>query len=286
MIAQPSAGWQRRFRASGGEAAPVALDGDDLGAGAEQGSGQAARAGADLIDALALERARHARDPVEQLLVEDEILAQRLRRAEAVARDHFAQRRKVWSAGRAFTRGSRRAHSPAVRIAAIIAPGSARLLAGNVEGGAVVGRGAHDRQAEGDVDPLVEMERLERDQRLVVIHAERRVVAAPPAAVEHDVGRMRAADVDAFLAQPLDRGDDDVDLLAPEGSVLAGMRVQSCHCAGAAARCRTGAAAPCSLPGPWRRSVSIVSASEDFPQRDMGGDRNDPEGRARQHHAR
>ena len=80
--------------ASGGEAAPVALDRDDLGAGAEQGAGQPAGARADLVDALAVERPGHSRDPVEQLLVEQEILAERLRRAEAVARDHLAQRRQ------------------------------------------------------------------------------------------------------------------------------------------------------------------------------------------------
>ena len=51
--------------------------------------------------------------------------------------------------------------------------------AGDVEGGAVIGRGAHDRQAQRDVDALVEMERLQRDQRLIVIHAERGVVVAP-----------------------------------------------------------------------------------------------------------
>ena len=48
--------------------------------------------------------------------------------------------------------------------------------AGDVEGGAVVGRGAHERQAERDVDRVVERQRLDRDQRLVVIHAERGVV--------------------------------------------------------------------------------------------------------------
>ena len=48
--------------------------------------------------------------------------------------------------------------------------------AGDVERGAVVGRGAHEGQAERDVDRFVEGERLDRDQRLIVIHAERGVV--------------------------------------------------------------------------------------------------------------
>ena len=46
--------------------------------------------------------------------------------------------------------------------------------AGNVEGRAVIGRGAHERQAERDVDGVLERERLDRDQRLVVIHADAR----------------------------------------------------------------------------------------------------------------
>ena len=101
--------------ASGAQAAPVALDRDHLGAGAEQGAGQPAGAGPDLVDALALERARDARDPVEQLLVEEEILAERLRGAEPVARDHLAQRRQAVAASsrrrRAGARSRRRCGS-------------------------------------------------------------------------------------------------------------------------------------------------------------------------------
>ena len=70
--------------------------------------------------------------------------------------------------------------------------------AGDVEGGAVIGRGAHERKPERDVDGVVEGERLDRDQRLVVIHRERDVVARARRLVEHAVGRQRPARVDAF----------------------------------------------------------------------------------------
>ena len=70
--------------------------------------------------------------------------------------------------------------------------------AGDVEGGAVVGRGAHEGQPERHVDGMIERERLDRDQRLIVIHRERRVVAAPRGGVKHRVGRKRPARVDAF----------------------------------------------------------------------------------------
>ena len=43
------------------QAAPVALDRDHLGAGVEQGAGQAAGTGADLIDRRPVERAREWR---------------------------------------------------------------------------------------------------------------------------------------------------------------------------------------------------------------------------------
>ena len=77
-----------------------------------------------------------------------------------------------------------------------------------------------------DVDAAVEIDRLDRDQRLVVIHAQRRVVAAPRRGVEHRVGGERPARVDAGGAQRGDRRRDDVDVLAAERAGLAGMRVE------------------------------------------------------------
>ena len=41
----------------------------------------------------------------------------------------------------------------------------------DVEGGAVIGRGPHEWQAERDIDGMIEGERLDRNQRLIVIHA-------------------------------------------------------------------------------------------------------------------
>src|SRR3712207_8173136 len=56
---------------------------------------------------------------------------------------------------------------------------------------------------------LVEMEGLERNQRLVVIEAERRVVGRAHPAVEHGVGRVRAADLGFLVAQPIDRRSEE-----------------------------------------------------------------------------
>src|SRR5579859_4671673 len=81
----------------------------------------------------------------------------------------------------------------------------ARLAgAGQTEGGAVIGRGADEGQAEGDIDPAMKIERLDRDQHLVVIHAERHVIGRPRFGMEQGIARQRPSGVDAFGLQ---RGD-------------------------------------------------------------------------------
>ena len=141
-----SAGRQRRSRSTATTSR----------AGSQQRAGQAAGAGADLIDASAPSSVPGiARDPVEQLLVEQEILAERLARAEPVPRDHLAQRRQTLTPSR--LRRARRGASPGHADRRDHRAGLGEVLAGDVEGGAVVGRGADDRQAERDVDALVEM---------------------------------------------------------------------------------------------------------------------------------
>ena len=100
--------------------------------------------------------------------------------------------------------------------------------AGDIESGAVVRRSAHERQAKRNVDPVVESQRLDRDQRLVVIHGERDVVGRPRGRMEHGVGRQRTARVDAERledAQPPGRTIDEI--LVAERAFLAGMRIEA-----------------------------------------------------------
>ena len=73
-----------------GQAAAIALDRDDIGAGIEQRAGQAAGARADLVDKLRVERPGDGGNPAEQLPVEDEILPERFRRLQTVAGDDVA----------------------------------------------------------------------------------------------------------------------------------------------------------------------------------------------------
>src|SRR3546814_2672154 len=68
-------------------------------------------------------------------------------------------------------------------------------LSSNVKGSAVVGRGADDGETKRHINALIKMQRLERDQRLVVIHAERDVISTPYALMEHGIGGKRAGDV-------------------------------------------------------------------------------------------
>ena len=93
----------------------------------------------------------------------------------------------------------------------------------------MVGRGADEGQAESDIDAVVERQRLDRDQRLIVIHPDGAIVARAGGGVEHGVGGQRAAHVDAFAAQRRDRRCDDVAVLKAERAVLAGMRVEPGH---------------------------------------------------------
>jgi hypothetical protein len=75
-----------------GEATPIAFDRNDLRACIKQGAGQAARAGADLIDRSSVERAGNRGDARQQLAIEDEVLAERLGCLQPVTGDHVAQR--------------------------------------------------------------------------------------------------------------------------------------------------------------------------------------------------
>jgi hypothetical protein len=104
-------------------AAAVALDRGHGCTALEQRARQAAGAGTDLIDPRALERSRKRGDPREQLPIEDEVLAERLARAEPVAGDDRAERFGGFGQGES----ARKAAFPAaIRIAAAIGRGSAR----------------------------------------------------------------------------------------------------------------------------------------------------------------
>ncbi len=67
---------------------------------------------------------------------------------------------------------------------------------------------------------------LDRDQRLIMIHAERGIIGLARLGVKHRVSRQRTADVDSCSPQLGDCRLDDLDLLAPETARLACMRIK------------------------------------------------------------
>ena len=73
---------------------------------------------------------------------------------------------------------------------------------------------------------MIEREGLDRDQRLIVIHAQRHVVVRARGGMEHAVGRQRAGCLDALCAQAHDRRCNDRQVLVAERPVFASMRIK------------------------------------------------------------
>ena len=101
--------------------------------------------------------------------------------------------------------------------------------AGYIERGAVVDRGADDRQAKRGVHRLVKTKRLERDMPLVVVHADEQVGRTALGREERGVGRNRSLDIQAARARRLDCRENCFRLLAAEQAVLTGVRVEAKH---------------------------------------------------------
>src|SRR5262249_44829767 len=93
----------------------------------------------------------------------------------------------------------------------------------------MIRRSTREGEPERDVDALLKGERLERNQRLLMIHEDRRVVTGARGTMNHGVGRMRPGHVEILAASRLDRGLDDVDLLAAKASLLSGMGIEPAH---------------------------------------------------------
>src|SRR4051812_20401502 len=98
--------------------------------------------------------------------------------------------------------------------------------AGEVEGGAMVDRGPHERETEGHVDAAAEGSVLEHRQALVVVHRQHGVGVLEALRHEQGVGRNRSGGV---YAGRLDRRCDDVLVLPAEVAGFSAVRVEPCH---------------------------------------------------------
>src|SRR6516164_10439975 len=72
----------------------------------------------------------------------------------------------------------------------------------------------------------MEVDRLDWDQCLIMIHAECRIVGSARLGMKHRVGRPWAARVDPCRAQLGDGRLDDLDLFAPQTTGFTRMRVE------------------------------------------------------------
>jgi hypothetical protein len=93
----------------------------------------------------------------------------------------------------------------------------------------VVRRGPHERQAQRDIDAAGEVHRLDRDQRLVVIHAEDRIVGGARRGMEQRVGGRGPPRIDAVALQHLDRRRDHAAFLVAHRALLAGVGIEGRH---------------------------------------------------------
>src|SRR5579864_9110368 len=75
-------------------------------------------------------------------------------------------------------------HAPCVIDRRNHARGIRDAAARDIECGAVVGRGPHKRQSDRDVHRAIKLQRLERDQALIVIHSHSRIEAKAPVAFD------------------------------------------------------------------------------------------------------
>src|SRR5262249_32204892 len=90
-------------------------------------------------------------------------------------------------------------------------------VARDFECGSMVGRGADEWQTQRNVDGAIELESLERDQALVVIHRDGRI--EPEAALllnECSVGRERAESVDSLALRRSNGRSNETTFLVSE----------------------------------------------------------------------
>ena len=90
----------------------------------------------------------------------------------------------------------------------------------------MIGRSADNRQAERHIHPGIEIERLERDKGLIVIHRNCRVIGFARPRSKQRIRRMRAADIDPLGLKGGDSGSDHLLLFMAHQSVFTGMRIE------------------------------------------------------------
>ena len=89
----------------------------------------------------------------------------------------------------------------------------------------MIGGGADDRQTQGHVDAVMHVDGFQRDQCLIVVHADRGVVFGARSFGKHGVRRPGAGYFYPFRAQDFDGGSDNFRLVIAQRAAFARMGV-------------------------------------------------------------
>ncbi len=101
-----------------------------------------------------------------------------------------------------------------------------QAFTGNVKGGAVIGRRAHNRQAERQVDAFFKGNHLQGSKALVVVHGYDRAIPALQGLVENDIARYGSFKGQTLAAQGAQRRPDGRDFFPPEDAFVTRVRVE------------------------------------------------------------
>jgi len=147
----------------------------------------------------------------------------------------------------------------------------------------VIDRRADEGQSEGHVDATAEACVLEHGQSLIVIHRQDAVGIGQACGVEQRVRGQRTFQAKALGTQGIEHRAQDLDLLAPEMTALAGVRVEACD-----ENARTGDAETahevCMQDAQRRRQRFAGDGSRHLTQRQMRRRERHPQPVAHQHH--
>lgn len=149
----------------------------------------------------------------------------------------------------------------------------------------MVRAGSWKWQAQRDIHPFIEGMELERDQALVMIHAQDAVELALYDAIKKCIRRIRARNRRRTIegeAQRFNCRRDDMDLFSAQITILAGVRVQTGYCNTRASDAAIGNKS--GQEASHSHDFRLAQKPRDIGQRNMRCDKRDGDLAARQAH--
>ena len=195
------------------------------GSGVEQRVGQTSWTRADFIDTLSRQGPGNGSDARQQLSVEDEILAQSL----AGLSPCRAMTSRSGSGVPLNAIGPDATRIPPPSGSRPPSAGDRRGPPCNIESRPMIRCGPDDRQAERNVDAVLEMKRLDRDKRLVVVHAKRGIIVERAAAWNIVSAGSGPGDSPAFRCEAAMAGSMMLNFLAPKLPAFPRVRIKAAN---------------------------------------------------------